>query len=96
MIDVVPSQPVSHWDVLAHLVTRYDLDGLHLHRIRYPEAPIDTPPTGLATWGINVGYNETDPTITIMADPTVLWPANGRRVVGTVSGSAVDGPSGLA
>ncbi|MEO5895404.1 MAG: family 10 glycosylhydrolase, partial [Vicinamibacterales bacterium] len=46
-------------DVLAHLVTRYDLDGLHLDRIRYPEAPIDTPATGLATWGINVGYNET-------------------------------------
>lgn len=47
-------------NVLTHLVSRYDLDGLHLDRIRYPEAPIDAP-TGspLVTWGINVGYNET-------------------------------------
>ena len=46
-------------DVLTHLVARYDLDGLHLDRIRYPEAPIDMPTASLATWGINVGYNET-------------------------------------
>ena len=46
-------------DVLTHLVTRYDLDGLHLDRIRYPEAPIDQPSPSLLTWGINTGYNET-------------------------------------
>lgn len=46
-------------DVLTHLVDRYDLDGLHLDRIRYPEAPIDRPTTALTTFGINVGYNET-------------------------------------
>lgn len=45
-------------DVLTHLVDRYDLDGLHLDRIRYPEAPIDRA-GALANWGINVGYNET-------------------------------------
>ncbi len=44
-------------DVLTHLVRRYDVDGLHLDRIRYPEAPIDKP-AGEA-WGINIGYNET-------------------------------------
>lgn len=38
-------------DVLTHLVRRYDVDGIHLDRIRYPEAPIDG---GKA---INVGYN---------------------------------------
>jgi uncharacterized lipoprotein YddW (UPF0748 family) len=40
-------------DVLTHLVRQYDVDGIHLDRIRYPEAPIDAPFT------INVGYNET-------------------------------------
>ncbi|MFZ2493900.1 MAG: family 10 glycosylhydrolase, partial [Thermoanaerobaculia bacterium] len=40
-------------DVLAHLVRQYAIDGIHLDRIRYPEAPIDAPR------GINVGYNET-------------------------------------
>jgi uncharacterized lipoprotein YddW (UPF0748 family) len=40
-------------NVLAHLVRKYDLDGLHLDRIRYPEAP--PAPRG----GINVGYNAT-------------------------------------
>ncbi|MDQ4122168.1 MAG: family 10 glycosylhydrolase [Acidobacteriota bacterium] len=44
-------------DVLTHLVKQYDLDGLHLDRIRYPEAPIDRP-VGQPL-GINVGYNET-------------------------------------
>jgi uncharacterized lipoprotein YddW (UPF0748 family) len=38
-------------DVLAHLLRRYDLDGIHLDRIRYPEAPLDG---GTA---VNVGYN---------------------------------------
>lgn len=44
-------------DVLTHLVQNYDVDGLHLDRIRYPEAPIDRP-TGQPL-GINTGYNET-------------------------------------
>lgn len=37
-------------DVLTHLVARYELDGIHLDRIRYPEAPLDR-------GGANVGYN---------------------------------------
>ena len=41
-------------NVLTHLVTKYDVDGIHLDRIRYPEAPIDS------GRGINVGYNETN------------------------------------
>jgi uncharacterized lipoprotein YddW (UPF0748 family) len=44
-------------DVLTHLVQKYDLDGLHLDRIRYPEAPIDRPAG--EPLGINTGYNET-------------------------------------
>ena len=44
-------------DVLTHLVKKYDLDGLHLDRIRYPEAPIDRPAG--QPLGINTGYNET-------------------------------------
>jgi len=41
-------------DVLTHLVTNYDVDGLHLDRIRYPEIGItgQTPTTG-----VNIGYN---------------------------------------
>src|SRR5205807_9940159 len=34
-------------DVLLHLIAAYDLDGIHLDRIRYPE-----------NIGRNVGYNE--------------------------------------
>lgn len=43
-------------DVLVHLVRNYDLDGLHLDRIRYPEITIagQTPSTGT-----NIGYNAT-------------------------------------
>ena len=43
-------------EVLLHLVRRYDLDGLHLDRIRYPELAVggQTPATGA-----NVGYNPT-------------------------------------
>ena len=43
-------------DVLMHLVRNYDIDGLHLDRIRYPEIGIagQTPATGA-----NVGYNQT-------------------------------------
>lgn len=39
-------------DTLLHLVRAYDIDGIHLDRIRYPEAPMDGR-------GANVGYNET-------------------------------------
>jgi uncharacterized lipoprotein YddW (UPF0748 family) len=44
-------------DVLMHLVRNYDLDGLHLDRIRYPEISVSgqTPSTGA-----NIGYNETN------------------------------------
>ncbi|HEY6401147.1 MAG TPA: family 10 glycosylhydrolase [Blastocatellia bacterium] len=43
-------------EVLQHLVINYDIDGLHLDRIRYPEISISgqTPSTGT-----NIGYNET-------------------------------------
>ena len=44
-------------DVLTHLVRAYDIDGIHLDRIRYPEAPIDRARGERA--GVNVGYNET-------------------------------------
>ncbi len=42
--------------VINHLVQNYDIDGLHLDRIRYPEISISgqTPTTGA-----NVGYNTT-------------------------------------
>jgi uncharacterized lipoprotein YddW (UPF0748 family) len=44
-------------DVLLHLVRNYDIDGLHLDRIRYPEITIagQTPSTGTS-----VGYNATN------------------------------------
>ena len=43
-------------DVLLHLVKKYDIDGLHLDRIRYPEfsASGQTPANGT-----NIGYNMT-------------------------------------
>jgi uncharacterized lipoprotein YddW (UPF0748 family) len=43
-------------DILTHLVRAYDIDGLHLDRIRYPEISISgqTPSTGTS-----IGYNET-------------------------------------
>ena len=43
-------------DVVMHLVRNYDIDGLHLDRIRYPEIGItgQTP-----TSGTSVGYNQT-------------------------------------
>ena len=43
--------------VLSHLVRNYDVDGIHLDRIRYPESPLDRYAGG--AWGANVGYNET-------------------------------------
>ncbi|MBK8316033.1 MAG: family 10 glycosylhydrolase [Acidobacteria bacterium] len=39
--------------VLMHLVRNYDLDGLHLDRIRYPEL------SGSAASGASIGYNQT-------------------------------------
>ncbi|CAN5708140.1 hypothetical protein BH18ACI4_BH18ACI4_06050 [soil metagenome] len=43
-------------DVLNHLVQNYEIDGLHLDRIRYPELSVSgqTPSTGT-----NIGYNTT-------------------------------------
>jgi uncharacterized lipoprotein YddW (UPF0748 family) len=43
-------------EVLLHLVRNYDIDGLHLDRIRYPDisTPGQTPSTGTS-----IGYNET-------------------------------------
>lgn len=43
-------------NVLMHLVRNYDIDGLHLDRIRYPEITVSgqTPSAGA-----NIGYNET-------------------------------------
>jgi uncharacterized lipoprotein YddW (UPF0748 family) len=43
-------------DVFTHLVRQYDIDGLHLDRIRYPELGVagQTPATGTS-----IGYNET-------------------------------------
>ncbi|MEO6260125.1 MAG: family 10 glycosylhydrolase [Thermoanaerobaculia bacterium] len=43
-------------DVLLHLIRTYDIDGLHLDRVRYPEAPIDS--ARGQRMGINIGYNE--------------------------------------
>ncbi|HEV3485306.1 MAG TPA: family 10 glycosylhydrolase, partial [Vicinamibacterales bacterium] len=43
-------------DVLMHLVRNYDIDGLHLDRIRYPEIGIGGQ-TRLT--GANIGYNQT-------------------------------------
>ncbi|NOT62489.1 MAG: family 10 glycosylhydrolase [Acidobacteria bacterium] len=40
-------------DVLLHLVRNYDLDGLHLDRIRYPDF------SGTLNGGVSSGYNET-------------------------------------
>jgi uncharacterized lipoprotein YddW (UPF0748 family) len=41
-------------DVLSHLVQQYDVDGLHLDRIRYPEIGVtgQTPASG-----VSIGYN---------------------------------------
>ena len=46
-------------DVLMHLVNNYNIDGLHLDRIRYPEFSVlaGQPPLTPAN-GANVGYNE--------------------------------------
>lgn len=43
-------------EVFTHLVRQYDIDGLHLDRIRYPELGVSgqTPATGA-----NIGYNAT-------------------------------------
>lgn len=42
-------------DVLLHLVRQYDVDGLHLDFIRYPEMPIARPPGGGLSF--STGYN---------------------------------------
>lgn len=43
-------------NVLMHLVRNYDIDGLHLDRIRYPEITI---PGQTPSSGTNIGYNST-------------------------------------
>ena len=52
-----PDAAADTVDVLMHLVRNYDVDGLHLDRIRYPEIAIagQTPTTGT-----NIGYNVTN------------------------------------
>jgi uncharacterized protein (TIGR03437 family) len=42
--------------VLTHLVRNYDIDGLHLDRIRYPELSVSGQ---TSSSGVSVGYNET-------------------------------------
>jgi uncharacterized lipoprotein YddW (UPF0748 family) len=44
-------------DALTHLVRNYDIDGLHLDRIRYPEISISGQTSATGT---NIGYNETN------------------------------------
>ena len=47
-------------DVLMHLVRNYDIDGLHLDRIRYPEFGVPAgQPAQTPANGTNVGYNAT-------------------------------------
>jgi uncharacterized lipoprotein YddW (UPF0748 family) len=43
-------------DVLMHLARNYNIDGLHLDRIRYPEFSV---PGQTPSLGTNIGYNET-------------------------------------
>ena len=43
-------------NVFQHLVRNYDIDGLHLDRIRYPEMPISRPYAG-GPVGFSTGYN---------------------------------------
>jgi len=49
-----PAASAHTVDVLMHLVRNYDIDGLHLDRIRYPEISVSgqTPATGTS-----IGYN---------------------------------------
>ena len=49
-----PDAAQYSFDVLMHLVRNYDLDGLHLDRIRYPDI------TGTLAGGVSSGYNETN------------------------------------
>ncbi len=47
-------------DVVKHLVANYDIDGLHLDRIRYPEFGVAAgQPAQTPSNGTNVGYNPT-------------------------------------
>jgi uncharacterized lipoprotein YddW (UPF0748 family) len=46
-------------DVLMHLVRNYEIDGLHLDRIRYPEFSVATGQPALTPAnGANIGYNQ--------------------------------------
>jgi uncharacterized lipoprotein YddW (UPF0748 family) len=44
-------------NVLSHLIRNYDIDGIHMDRIRYPESALDRYPGKPS--GSNVGYNAT-------------------------------------
>src|SRR5688500_1106382 len=47
-------------NVLTHLVSNYNIDGLHLDRIRYPEFSVATgQPAQTPANGTNIGYNPT-------------------------------------
>jgi uncharacterized lipoprotein YddW (UPF0748 family) len=52
-----PDAAVYTVDALMHLVRNYDIDGLHLDRIRYPEISISDQTSATGT---NIGYNETN------------------------------------
>lgn len=47
-------------DVLTHLLRNYDVDGIHLDYIRFPEMPILSPrPPGTPLLTFSIGYNPT-------------------------------------
>ena len=52
-----PDAAAYTYDVLMEIVRKYDIDGLHLDRIRYPDISVSgqTPSTGT-----NIGYNPTN------------------------------------
>src|SRR5262249_28696228 len=45
---------------------------------------------------LTVRIDQTAPTISLCADPSIIWPPNGNTVPLTVSGSGADAVSGLA
>ena len=58
-----PAAAAHTIDVLTHLLRNYDVDGIHLDYIRYPETPIIVPasrrPPGAGALAFTVGYNPT-------------------------------------
>jgi hypothetical protein len=49
-----------------------------------------------AAHSLTVKIDQTAPTISLSADPSVIWPPNGKTVTVTISGSGADMVSGLA